>query len=214
MAASEWTRVTAVVLAAGCSRRTAPANKLLLPFRGRPLIAWAVDAALASRAISVVVVTGYQAEEVRQALGGRSVIWAHNPDYGTGMAGSLRIGLAAVPDRAQAAVICLGDMPGVGYRLLDRLIDAYGSGDTGSIIVPMVGGQRGNPVLWDRRYFTEMATLTGDKGARQMIESHADAVVAVSLEQSGADAVAAISDVDTFAAFGAVQEVGFDNNST
>src|ERR671918_1733453 len=104
-------KVAALVLAAGQSRRMGQANKLLAPVDGRPMVAHAVDAMLASRADPVIVVTGHQADAVRAALGERPVIWAHNPDYASGLSGSLAVGLAALPEDAEGVVIGLGDMP-------------------------------------------------------------------------------------------------------
>ena len=104
-------KVAALVLAAGQSRRMGQANKLLAPVDGRPMVAHAVDAMLASRADPVIVVTGHQADAVRAALAGRPVIWAHNPDYASGLSSSLAAGLAALPEDAEGVVIGLGDMP-------------------------------------------------------------------------------------------------------
>src|ERR671919_929991 len=94
-------KIAALVLAAGQSRRMGQANKLLAPVDGGPMVAHAVDAMLASRADPVIVVTGHQADEVRMALGERPVVWAHNPDYASGLSNSLAVGLAALPEDAE-----------------------------------------------------------------------------------------------------------------
>jgi molybdenum cofactor cytidylyltransferase len=189
-------RVAAVVLAAGLSTRMAPANKLLVPdARGIAMVARVVDNILASRAGPLVVVLGHQAEAVRDAVGSRPVRFVHAADYATGLAASLRTGIAAVPDSASAALICLGDMPLVGAPLLNRLIDTYDADEGRLIVVPTCQGRRGNPVLWDRRYFLEMAALGGDSGARLLLRSHADAVAEVETSDE-----AVLVDFDTPAA--------------
>ena len=87
-----------------------------------------------------------------------------------------------------AAVVCLADMPRIGAGLIDRLIAAYNPVEGRSIVVPTHRGKRGNPVLWDRRYFAEMRDLAGDVGARHLIGAHADQVCEIEIEDdAGAD---------------------------
>ena len=185
-------RIAAVVLAAGQSRRMGAANKLLSPVDGRPMVAHAVDAALASRADPVIVVTGHEADRVGRALAGRTVTLVHNPDYADGLSRSLRAGLAALPAAVDGAVVCLGDMPRVSAALIDRLIAAFAPADGRAIIVPTHAGRRGNPLVWARRYFAEMATLDGDIGARPLLRRHGDQVAEVAVDDS-----AVLVDVDT-----------------
>ena len=83
-------------------------------------------------------------------------------------------------------------MPGVGAPLLDRLMAAFSPVEGRTICVPTVGGKRGNPVLWARRFFPEMAKLSGDSGAKHLIGEHADLVCEV--EMTGE---AAVTDIDT-----------------
>lgn len=104
-------RVGALVLAAGRSSRMGGAHKLLEELAGKPMVRHAVEAALASSAAPVVVVTGYRADDVAAALDGLDVIFAHNRDYAEGLSTSLAAGLAALPAEADAAIVCLGDMP-------------------------------------------------------------------------------------------------------
>ena len=175
--------VAVLVLAAGRSSRMAPRNKLLIADRsGAPMVARVVDAALASEADSVLVVVGHQHEAVQAALAGRQVRFVLAPDYADGLSASLRAGLAALPAEARAVLVCLGDMPLVPPAMLDRLIAAWEPEAGHSIAVPSWAGARGNPVLWDRRFFDEMAALDGDSGARRLLELHAAAVIEVPSE--------------------------------
>ena len=169
--------IAAVVLAAGQSSRMAPRHKLLVPDAdGRTMIARVVDAVVASKARPILVVTGHRAPEVEEALAGRPVRFVHAREYATGLAASLRAGLAAVPANALGAAIVLGDMPLVTGATIDRLIDLFDPDEGRTIVVPRHEGQIGNPVLWDRRYFPAMMALTGDAGARSLLRQHGEAV--------------------------------------
>src|SRR5262249_51355119 len=163
-------RIAAVVLAAGRASRMG-SNKLIAELDGEPIVRRTVRAVLGSRARPVIVVTGHEAEAVRAALAGLDVQFAHNPDFAHGMSTSLRVGVAAAGPVA-GALICLGDMPRLEARHLDAVIDAYRSGDPDEIIVPTCDRKRGNPVLWPHSYFAEIAELTGDVGARALIDRH------------------------------------------
>ncbi|MGC8469099.1 MAG: NTP transferase domain-containing protein [Acetobacteraceae bacterium] len=184
--------VTALVLAAGRSRRAAPLHKLLVPVRGKPMIARTVDNVLASRARPVLVVLGHEAETVAGALAGRPVGRVIAADHAEGLAASLRAGLAAVPAEARGVIVCLGDMPFVTGRVIDRLIEAFDPGEGRTIVIPTFRGKRGNPVLWDRRFLPEMMALSGDAGARALLERHHAETVEVEMEN---DAV--LRDFDT-----------------
>ncbi|CAH2604958.1 NTP transferase domain-containing protein [Rhodovastum atsumiense] len=178
-------RIAAVVLAAGTSTRMGPRNKLLVADRGgKPMIARVVDNVLSSAARPVVVVTGHQAEAVRAALGGRPVGWVQASDYAAGLSASLKAGIAALPEEATAALVCLGDMPLVTGRMIDRLLAAYDPDEGRAIVVPTHQGQAGNPVLWDRAFFPEILALSGDKGARELLRHHAEQVVEVEVEDA------------------------------
>jgi molybdenum cofactor cytidylyltransferase len=163
------TRVGAIVLAAGRSLRMGEPNKLLVPVDGAPMVACSVDAALASRAWPVCVVTGYDAARVREALADRPVEFAHNPDFAAGMSSSLRVGIEALGSRVDGALVCLADMPWVPCAILDALIDAFGAANGRAICVPHFAGRRGNPVLWPAARFPELAALRGDTGARALL---------------------------------------------
>jgi molybdenum cofactor cytidylyltransferase len=173
-------RVAALLLAAGLSRRMAPRNKLLVPdATGTAMVARAADAVLASRARPVIAVLGHQADLVAAALGPRPIHTVRAPDYQAGLSASLRAGLAALPMDVDAVLVCLGDMPLLTQALIDCLLDAYNAVEGSLIVVPSYHGKRGNPVLWDRRFFADMAALTGDTGARALLLRHAEHVVEV-----------------------------------
>jgi molybdenum cofactor cytidylyltransferase len=193
-------RVAGIVLAAGRSTRMGGPNKLLAEIGGKPLVRIAAEQVLASRAKPVVVVTGHQRVEVEAALKGLGVTFVHNPDYADGLSTSLKAGIAALPADVDGAIVCLGDMPQVDAALIDRLIAAFDPEKGALVAVPTIDGKRGNPVMWSRRFFGDLAKLDGDVGARHLIANYPEAVVEVPVTGRGA-----LIDVDTPDALSAVK---------
>jgi molybdenum cofactor cytidylyltransferase len=192
--------MAALVLAAGRSSRMGGPNKLLEKIGGRPLVRIVAEAALASRARPVIVVTGHQHERVEAALAGLPVTFVHNAKYADGLGLSLKTGIAALPAQADGAIVCLGDMPQVDAALIDRLLDAFDPDKGALVVVPTIEGNRGNPVVWSRRFFPDLMAVEGDIGARHLIGRYAEAVTEVPLTGK-----AALTDVDTPEALEAVK---------
>jgi molybdenum cofactor cytidylyltransferase len=159
--------IMAVVLAAGLGKRMG-GTKMLANFDGKPMIVATVENILASGVDDVIVVTGHDQERIGAALSHFRVRFAHNPDYETGMASSLRVGVEAAKN-ADAVIVCLGDMPRVSAEVIDRMIAAFNPTEHRSIVVPTHKGQFGNPVLWGSEHFERLTAMQGDKGARHLI---------------------------------------------
>ena len=179
--------VAGLVLAAGRSTRMGGPNKLLEEINGRPLVRHVAEHVLASRAKPVIVVTGHQKERVERALAGLPVTFVHNPDFAEGLSTSLKTGIAAVPPAADGAIVCLGDMPQVSATLIDSLIAAFDPERGALVVIPTIEGKRGNPVLWSRRFFPDLAAVEGDVGARHLIGGYAEAVAEVPVDAGRAD---------------------------
>lgn len=178
--------VAAVVLAAGSASRMAGSghHKLLARFEGVPLVRRSVETVLGSRADRSVVITGYRADDVEAALGGLDAEIVNNADYATGMASSLKAGLAAVRDGADGLLVALADMPEIRSEHLDRMIDAFRREQGRAIIRAVWAGKRGNPVILPASTFDAVARLTGDIGARPVIERSGLAVVDVDIGEA------------------------------
>jgi len=196
-------KIAAIVLAAGRSSRMGSANKLLAAVDGVPMVRRVVDAAVASQAKPVIVVTGNEQGKTQAVLRGRRATFVHNARFSEGMSTSLQAGLAALPANVDGALICLGDMPLVTEAVLNRLITAFNPLEGRAICVPTWNGKRGNPVLWDRRFFVAMGELAGDVGAKHLIGEHADLVAEVAMTD---DAV--LTDIDTPEALATLRQAG------
>ncbi len=187
--------IAALVLAAGASSRMLGPNKLLCEVDGVRLVERAVRAALQSRCTRVVVVTGWQADQVEAAIAQlaaeKPVTVVRNPDYAQGISSSLRCALGALPPAIDGALVQLADMPWIDPGHIDRLIDAFDAGRP-SIVAPVRDGRRGHPVLWPKQFFSAIGALSGDVGARQLLQGAACEVHAVPF-----DTEAIFEDIDT-----------------
>jgi molybdenum cofactor cytidylyltransferase len=184
---------TALIPAAGMSTRLGR-NKLLLSYKGQPLIAHAVDTLRASAVDEIIVVLGHQADRVRAVIGEKRVTFVENPDYQQGLSTSVRAGFAAIPSQASAVMIYLADQPLLEPGDVNFLIHAFaeaGKADK-SIVVPFFRGQRGNPVIVNSSYRASIASIAGDIGCRRVIKQNPDQVLTVEMETDHV-----IRDIDT-----------------
>ena len=177
-----WGRTAAVVLAAGQAKRFG-VLKQILPWQGIPLVAHVVRQAQACSDIAHVIVTaGASSQKVRAALAPSAadpkLSIVDVADWASGQSRSVRAGLRAAQDRAgtlSGALFLLADQPGVSTELLSALVQRHRE-TLAPVVAPRYEGQRGNPVLFDRRTFVEFGMLTGDVGARSIIRRHEDAI--------------------------------------
>lgn len=159
-------RIAGVVLAGGASTRL-DRPKQLVTWRGKPLVWHAAHAARTGGLDPIVVVAGAYVEDVKAALGEENVIFVENPVWHEGQSTSVRAGLAVVADGVEGVVFQLSDMPLVGADLIEALVERH-RGTLAPIIVPRIGGRRANPVLFDRRTFSDLLELRGDVGGRAL----------------------------------------------
>jgi molybdenum cofactor cytidylyltransferase len=187
--------VSAVLLAAGASRRFGAANKLLVEIAGEPLIVRVVRRAFASRASEVVVVTGHDRARVEDALAGLGAAFVYNAEHERGLGSSIAAGIEALRPGVAGALVCPADMPSLGPRLIDPLIDAFEANRCGAIVHPTLpDGTQVNPVLWPRRYFTRLSALAGAEGGKPLLADLAAEIVCVPGIVAGA-----YDDIDTLA---------------
>ncbi len=184
-------KIGIALLAAGkASRMGGKQHKLLAKFNGETLVKRSARTALASGADDVVVVTGHRAADVTAALAGLDLKTAQNADFATGMASSIRAGLAAL-EEVDGLCIMLADMPGVTAEDMQSLISAFCKAKGEAVVRAVSAGKRGNPVILPKSLFGAIRRLEGDVGARHIIEKSGMDVIDVEI------GAAAHLDVDT-----------------
>ncbi len=170
-------KIAAIILAAGEASRfraaageQGPQTKLVALHQGKPLVRHVAEAALAAGLAPVIAVTGHARDNVAQALSGLDLQHVQNDAYATGMASSLKAGVEALPAHVGGFVVLLGDMPLVSAALIRSLVDAYLADPLADAIVPLLDGERGNPVLLLQRMAPRIMQLSGDAGARKILQ--------------------------------------------
>jgi molybdenum cofactor cytidylyltransferase len=185
------TAFEAVVLAAGSGSRFG-GGKLTAAWDAGVLLEGALAAAFAAPVRSVTVVIGADADAVAAAardFDPRTVI-VHAADYAQGMGASLRTGIASLPDDAAGAFVFLGDMPRAPHSVLAPMAQAVMAGAAAA--APVWQGRRGNPVLLAKELFPQLLALTGDAGARGVLQGLGDRLALVESPDDGV-----LFDVDT-----------------
>jgi molybdenum cofactor cytidylyltransferase len=176
-------RVVAVVLAAGLSSRMGQ-SKPLLRWGEKTIIENLIGRLNPLPLSDLVVVTGHRADEVEPLVIHAGARPLRNPDYAQGeMLSSVQLGLAALPAHISAALIILADQPQLSPKLVLRLMAAYAEG-AGRIVAPSYQGQRGHPVLIDRRFWGEIASLGPGQAPRHVLEAYPDEVALIPWQDS------------------------------
>lgn len=176
--------ISAIILAAGESKRMGAENKLLLPFEGRPLIEHIVRTVQASEADEVIVVVGHEAEQVQAALAGCGVYIVQNDHYREGMTTSIHTGVFAAAAEAEGFMIYLSDLPLIEAEELNGLIGAFKRAlheNPAAIAVPVYQGQRGNPVLFSAPYRSAILNHKGLMGCKGIVKQNPDHVVHIEM---------------------------------
>lgn len=171
--------IVGILLAAGGATRFG-SQKLVAPFRGAPLVRHAA-ARLRAVADQVIAVVGKDAGVVRDVLAGGGLTIVENPDWAAGLSSSLKCGVAAAPVEADAVIVVLGDQPEIETDLMRSLIVAWEIGGM-PIVTARYRGQRAPPVLLAREMFADVARLSGDAGARVLMERFPDRVSHVDVD--------------------------------
>jgi molybdenum cofactor cytidylyltransferase len=194
-------KVSAILLAAGESRRMGALNKLALTVGGVPLLRRTALTLLASGLREVVTVLGHEAEAMRGLLAGLPLRLIENPHYREGQMSSVHCGIGALTGPCDGVMICLADQPLLTPADIDMLIEAFARCPRGGVLVPTYAGRRGNPVVLD--YAQRAAILAGERnlGCRHLIERRPELVTTCAMPDNHV-----VFDLDTPGDYAALQE--------
>ena len=170
--------ISAVILAAGESKRMGNENKLLLPIEGEALIRRFVRSVCLSQVENVLVVLGFEANKIKKVLIDQPVDFVYNPFFMNGLTTSIKTGIRASPKKFDGYMICLSDLPFAKTRDFNILLRAYSSfrvKECALVTVPVFQGKRGNPVLFSSEFREEILEHEGE-GCRDLIAKHNDDV--------------------------------------
>jgi molybdenum cofactor cytidylyltransferase len=175
--------VTAVVLAAGQSRRMGR-SKQLLPWEETTVLGQTLQNVRRSTADAILLVTGDRQEEVEQIAGAQNIPTVHNPHYATGeMLSSLQVAVRHLPQTCQAVLVVLADQPMIEPETYNQIMDAYRQGQ-GDLIAPVYQGRRGNPVLIGRPFFEELLELPVGDAPRTLLRRNEDQIYFVEVDSN------------------------------
>jgi len=168
--------VSIVILAAGSSQRMGAKNKLLLPFKGKALFLHAVDACLDSAANECILVSGHESAAITKSLDNRKLNIIHNPNFQTGMTGSIQIGIRNCSPNSTAYLICLSDMPFVTANDINQLIRHFSrfrsEQSKPSIIMAKCAGNKSHPILFSAEFKTEILNHENPNGCKEVIQKN------------------------------------------
>lgn len=163
--------VSAIILAAGLSKRMGNTNKLLLPYKNKTVIA-AVTANILNACIEeVIVVTGYEAEQIQHALKSLPVQFINNPDYEKGMTTSIKQGISTA--KGNGYMICLSDMVLIEpaeYALLQSVFEDELKLDEKCICMPRYKNEKGNPVILSSFYKEAILKHEDMEGCKEIVQ--------------------------------------------
>ena len=160
--------ISAILLAAGLSKRMDGENKLTKKIKGIPLIKHSVKNILVSSIDELIVVLGYQKEVIKKIIDKHEKVkFVFNANFENGMASSIKTGLNHLSEKTEAFFICLGDMPMVNHDIYNQMIKLKNNKE---IIVPTYKGQQGNPVLFSNSMKEKIITIQDDMGAKKILE--------------------------------------------
>jgi molybdenum cofactor cytidylyltransferase len=182
--------ISAIVLAAGTASRMGK-PKQLLKVGTTTLLGAVLDKVTGSNADEVILVLGSSASRIIRKTAARRSKVVLNKDFLKGMSTSLKAGLGALSPESDAVLVVLADQPLLSENTLNSMIQSYNA-TRSPIIAPKYHGKRGNPILFDRSLFPELLALTGDRGAKEVVERHPDLLLEVPVEDEGV-----VLDIDT-----------------
>ena len=178
--------ISAILLAAGESKRMVDENKLVKKYKNIPLIKHAVSNVLNSPIDELIIVLGYQKKSIEKIIGeNKKIKFIANPNFESGIASSIKKGLDSLSKETEAFFICLGDMPNVNKEIYNQLINASFGNKDKEIFVPYYQERQANPILFSKKMKDEIQKIEGDFGAKKIIADNEKKVFKLSIQDKG-----------------------------
>jgi len=175
--------ISAILLAAGQSKRMIDENKLTKEFKNIPLIKHSVNNILSSNIDELIIVLGYQKKIIQNIIDENSKIkFVTNENFVNGMSTSIKTGLIHLSDCSEAFFICLGDMPFINRKIYNHLIN---SRNNNNIVVPTYKNKQANPVLFPKFMKPNIMSISGDFGAKKILEKNKNKILNISIDDIG-----------------------------
>lgn len=184
--------ISAIILAAGFSRRFGNDPKLLAKLDGKTVLGHLLSAIAPLPFCEVKVVTNKQGDAISDLCRKHGVDWIVNPNAHLGMGASIAAGVSALKTDTDGVLIALGDMPFIRGETYRALFDAFAAAPEGSIVAPIFNDRRGHPVIFDQEFVAKLKSLNDDQGARAIIKANSDMLIRVSVDDPGV-----VQDIDT-----------------
>ena len=185
-------RINLILLAAGNSKRF-NGNKLLAIYKGKPIYMYIVEKVLGLRVNKIICVTQY--EEIKEALLNTNINVVMNDNSSLGISSSIKLGIN-FDENADAYMFMVCDQPFISVQTLKSVIDNFINGDKGIVCVGC-GDNKGNPVIFSKRYINELLSLEGDSGGKRILKGHLNDLNIVNVDNE-----IELIDIDTQEVFG------------
>tara|TARA_Y100000590_G_scaffold139804_1_gene160158 strand:+ start:308 stop:886 length:579 start_codon:yes stop_codon:yes gene_type:complete len=178
--------ISAILLAAGQSKRMVDENKLLKKYKGLPLIKHSIQNILNSSIDELIIVLGHQKEVIKKNIEtNKKIKFLYNPNFKNGIASSIKVGLSNLNKDTEAFFICLGDMPNVSKDIYNKLIKEKFKNKDKEIYVPFYEGKQANPILFSINMRQKLQEIEGDIGARKIIADNEEKVSKLTIKEKG-----------------------------
>ena len=175
-------KLAATILAAGRSRRMGSINKLLLLIENKPILKIVCENVIKAKLDQIILVTGYQSKEVLKVVPKDIIKVVQNHDWKKGMMTSIFAGMSKLKKNIDGNIIILGDMPFISAETIIHLKGEFEASNGQSIVYPIYQDRQANPVIFPKKYFSEILMSKGDKGCKRVLKKYPKASIGVRIK--------------------------------
>ena len=177
-------KISAIILAAGESKRMGSLNKLLLPIHEEPIIKIVCKNVIKAKLDQVILVTGYQSSEIKKVVPNKINQLIYNSQWKSGMMSSISAGMSKLDDDIDGNLIILGDMPLISTKIIKLIKGEFQKYSGEHIVYPKFGNKQANPVIFPKKYFCEISNLRGDKGCKKVLKQYSKDSICIEFQSN------------------------------